>query len=349
MHKLLVVDDNETNIKLLSLILKKENYEIETCLDPTLAFKKLQEERFDLVLTDINMPEIDGFELCRRIKTDDALKKIPVIYISALSDTDDIVKGFQAGGVDYITKPFKADEVKARVRTHLEIFDLRNSLEKKVDEKVEQLAQTQMETIFSLAKLAQSRDDDTGSHLERVQEYCKELSLELQKTPKYQSVIDDRFVKNIFHASPLHDIGKVGIPDSILLKNGRLTPEEFDEMKKHTTIGAETLKEVNQKFGQNAFIEMGLVIAEKHHEKWDGTGYPFGISGEEIPLPARIMALADVYDALRAKRVYKEPFSHEKSRDIILEGRGTHFDPDIVDAFMAINEKFNDICESKRN
>lgn len=203
--------------------------------------------------------------------------------------------------------------------------------------------ETQMETIFSLAKLAQSRDDDTGEHLTRVQNYCRILSEELAKDSPYSSQIDEAFINDIVNASTLHDIGKVGISDLILLKNARLTEDEYEVMKTHTIIGAKTLEEVHSKFGDNSFIRMGKVIARSHHERWDGKGYPDGLSGEHIPLPARIMAIADVYDALSTKRVYKEAYPQEKCVQIIKEGRGTQFDPHLVDAFLRVVDKFDEV------
>lgn len=204
-------------------------------------------------------------------------------------------------------------------------------------------SETHMETIFSLAKLAQSRDDDTGEHLTRVQSYCRILSEQLAQDSPYSTLIDENFITDIVNASTLHDIGKVGISDLILLKNAKLTSDEYEIMKTHTIIGAQTLEDVHSKFGDNNFIKMGKVIARSHHERWDGKGYPDGLKGEEIPLPARIMAIADVYDALSTKRVYKDAFSQEKCIEIIKEGRGTQFDPYIVDAFLKVTDKFDEI------
>ncbi|MCQ2958314.1 MAG: HD domain-containing protein, partial [Candidatus Gastranaerophilales bacterium] len=201
---------------------------------------------------------------------------------------------------------------------------------------IRKISDTQTATIFSLAKLAQSRDDATGKHLERVQKYCSILTKKLAEKPKYKTIIDEEFIENIFNASPLHDIGKVGIPDEILLKKEKHTPAEFEKMKMHTTIGYETLQEVHLKFGKSSFIDMGMVIALYHHERWDGKGYPIGISGEKIPLAARIMAVADVYDALSSKRSYKEAFPKEKCLEIMLQGKATQFDPDIIETFVEI-------------
>jgi len=224
-----------------------------------------------------------------------------------------------------------------------------NRMAADINSYVKQISEMQMETIFSLAKLAQSRDDDTGTHLERVQQYCYILAQKLSQDSPYSSLIDDNFVKNIVNASTLHDIGKVGISDLILLKPGKLTPEEFAEMQKHTVIGNQTLKDVHSKFGNNSFIEMGMLIAFYHHERWDGTGYPQGLKGEDIPLAARIMAIADVYDALGTKRVYKDAFPQEKCVEIIKSGRGTQFDAVIVDAFLEVADTFYEIRKDTEN
>lgn len=345
--KILVVDDNETNLKILSLILAKDDYEVHTTHSPKLVMERLVCNP-DLILLDVNMPEKSGYEVCKEIKAIEEYKDIPIIFISALSDSENIVKGFAMGAADYITKPFKSDEVRVRIATQLKIkqlqAELKNqncALEQRVVEQVQKIANTQMETIFSLAKLAQSRDDDTGKHLERVQAFCKLVAEELARDSKYKNHINPDFIKNIELASPLHDIGKVGISDNILLKPGKLTPEEFDIMKTHTTIGYDTLKEVNEKFGNNSFIEMGMIIARSHHERIDGKGYPDGLMADEIPLPAKIMSIADVYDALRSKRVYKDSFSQEKSCNIIKGGAGTQFDAAIVEAFERIAPQFD--------
>lgn len=213
-------------------------------------------------------------------------------------------------------------------------------LEELVNEKVQEISESQMATIFALVKLAESRDDDTGAHIERTSKLCQFMAISLRELPQYKDVIDYTYVNNIYNASPLHDIGKVGIPDNILLKPGKLTQEEFEIMKTHTTIGYETLLEVQKRYEHNSFLKMGMEIAKCHHEKWDGTGYPQGLTGEDIPLSARIMAIVDVYDALRSRRVYKEGFSHEKSCEIIKEGSGKHFDPLIVEVFLRHNEEF---------
>lgn len=209
--------------------------------------------------------------------------------------------------------------------------------------KDKQISEAQMATIYSLVKLAEFRDDDTGVHVERMAEYCKLLASKLLNISRYKYYLDEDYIDNIYKASTLHDIGKVGIPDRVLLKPGKLTNEEFDTMKTHTIIGCNTLLEVKGKYPNNKFLELGIRITQSHHEKWDGTGYPHGLNGEKIPLSARIVAIADVYDALRLKRVYKEAYSHEKSIEIIKQGRGTHFDPVLVDVFIENNEEFKNI------
>ncbi|MDR7870873.1 MAG: HD domain-containing protein [Tissierellaceae bacterium] len=220
-----------------------------------------------------------------------------------------------------------------------------NRLEELVNEKVKEISESQIATIFALVKLAESRDDDTGAHIERTAQLCRLMAICLREHTKYKDLIDDEYIENIYKASPLHDIGKVGIPDSILLKKGKLTEEEFKIMKSHVEIGYETLKEVHNRYTGNSFLEMGMDITRNHHEKWDGSGYPRGLIGEEIPLSGRIMSIVDVYDALRSKRVYKEAYSHEKSKDIISRNKGTQFDPILVDIFLDNHTEFERIHE----
>ena len=347
---ILIVDDTPANLQLLVQMLRNQGYNPRPVPSGKLALQAAAMEPPELILLDIMMPEMDGYEVCRHLKENDLLRDIPVIFLSALSETFDKVKAFQAGGVDYVTKPFQWEEVHARVETHLRLWRMQNELqgynhllEEKVQEQVREISESQMTTIFALAKLAEHRDEDTGKHLERVQIFCRILSTELSKQPKYCQRISSTYINNIFHASPLHDIGKVGIPDSILLKAGKLTPDEFEIMKHHAQIGAETLEEVRMKYPNNSFITMGIDIAHFHHEKWDGSGYPGGLAGEQIPLSARIMAVADVYDALRSQRCYKPPFSHEKSRTIILELSGVQFDPEVVNVFILKEEEIKTI------
>jgi putative two-component system response regulator len=349
---ILIVDDTPANLDILSEMLRLRGYTIRPVTSGRQALDTAMISPPDIILLDINMPKMNGYEVCELLKSNVKLNKIPVIFISALNETIDRVKAFSVGGVDYITKPFQYEEVLARVDAHLKISNLQCELEKHnlnleelVKEKIKELYESQMATILALSELAESRDDDTGKHLDRVQIYCKRLAMELSKNDNYRDIINKSYIDNIFFASPMHDIGKVAIPDSILLKPGKLTFDEFEIMKTHTTLGANTLENVRKKYPVNAFINMGIGIAHYHHERWDGSGYPEGLSGEEIPLSARIMSIADVYDALRSKRSYKEPFSHDDSCDIIMKGSGTQFDPVIIEAFKELQDAFKSESE----
>ena len=356
---LLVVDDNEMNRDMLVRRLKPLGYRVDTACDGGQALEMLQNGTYDLVLLDIMMPVMDGFEVLQHMKVQKHLKSVPVIMITALDDTSSAARCIDMGAEDYLTKPFDPTLLKARISSCLErkrlhdqeslyrtkIEEYNNQLQERVRQQVQEISQAQLGAIFAMSKLAESRDPETGEHLERMREYCKVLSERLSKLPKYEIIIDSTFISDIYAASPLHDIGKVGIDDSVLLKAGKLTDQEWKIMKLHPTIGAETLREVDKQHPGNSLIRMGIDIAASHHEKWDGSGYPYGLQGTEIPLVARILALGDVYDALTSKRCYKEAFSHEKSRQIVIESGGTHFDPEVVDAFLRTEEEFKRIRE----
>lgn len=344
---ILAIDDTPANLQLLAGMLKERGYRVRPVPNGKLGIQAAKKEPPDLILLDINMPGMSGYEVCQHLKNDPELMYIPVIFISAMNDTLDKVKAFALGAVDYITKPFQMEEVHSRVDTHLSLHFLHTQLELQnanlqhlVREQVREITSSQLATILALAKLAEQRDDSTGKHLERVQILCRILADRLSVLPEYKTHISNCYMDNIFHASPMHDIGKVAIPDMILKKPGPLAPEEFEIMKTHTVIGADTLSDVYALYPGNAFINMGRAIARHHHERWDGRGYPDGLSGNSIPLSARIMALVDVYDALRSERCYKPAFSHEKAVGIIMKGSGSQFDPDITDAFIIISEEF---------
>jgi len=350
---ILVVDDSRDNCNILQRLLEVRGYRVRTATGGIPALEAVENAPPDLILLDIGMPDMDGYRVCMRLKENERLREIPVLFLSAFDDADDKVRAFQSGGVDYVTKPFQYEEVFSRIETHLKIRRLQvqlethnRDLEKLVAEQVQEISESQLATIFALAKLAESRDEDTGAHLERVQTLCRLLAARLAEEPRFKDHIGQAYILNIHHASPLHDIGKVGIPDGILLKPGRLTPEEFEAMKAHTTLGAETLAAVRQTYPKNSLLGMGIAIAKSHHERWDGKGYPEGLAGGDIPLSARIMAVADVYDALRSKRCYKPSFSHEKSLAILLEGRGTAFDPTVVDAFLELAPQCGDMLDA---
>lgn len=349
---IMIVDDTLANIQVLSGMLKQQGYKVRPVLSGVAALKAAEQQAPDLILLDISMPEMNGYEVCSHLKQHPVLKQVPVIFISALTDQMDIVKAFTVGGVDYITKPFQLEEVRARVDNHLQLARMRlelkaysHNLEERVIEQVKEISDSQMATILALAKLAEYRDKDTGLHIERIQYYSRLLVTRMAGMTCFKDQIDSLYIENITHASPLHDIGKVGIPDYILLKPGKLSVKEFEVMKTHTQIGFDILQTVKDRYTKNSFINIGIEITKSHHEKWDGSGYPEGKKGTEIPLSARVLAVADVYDALRSKRPYKEGFSHETSCSIILDGKGSHFDPNIIDAFLDLVEAFNQVYD----
>lgn len=356
-YNLLVVDDNEMNRDMLSRRLYRQGYKVSMAVNGREALEKVEQESFDLVLLDIMMPEVNGYEVLEKIKTHAQLRHIPIIMISALDDLESVVRCIELGAEDYISKPFNPTLLKARVSACLDkkkahdneqeyrvqIESHNTALEEQVRQQVQQITSAQLAAIFAMSKLAESRDPETGEHLERMREYCRIISEQLARSPKHQAMIDQKFIDNIYAASPLHDIGKVGIPDNVLLKEGSLTDDEWVIMRSHPAIGANTLMEVDKQHPGNDLICMGVAIAGAHHEKWDGSGYPYNVAGEKIPLPARILSLGDVYDALTSKRCYKEAFSHDKSRSIIIEEDGKHFDPAVVEAFLEQESEFQKV------
>ncbi len=354
LHKptVLVVDDTPDNLALVGGLLK-DLYRVKVANNGARALKIAQAENPpDLVLLDIMMPEMDGYEVCRQLKADPQTRDIPVIFLTAKSQVEDEQMGFELGAVDYITKPLSPPIVMARVKTHLALKatadflrDKNEFLEKEVEKRTREVVALQDVTIFVMASLAETRDTDTGNHIRRTQHYVRLLAEHLRSHPRFRSYLDDRSINVLFKSAPLHDIGKVGIPDRILLKPGRLTPDEFEIMKTHTLLGYDAIAHAEKALGMSVeFLNTAKEIARSHQEKWDGTGYPEGLSGDDIPISARLMAVADVYDALICRRAYKDPMPHEKIIAIMKEGKGLHFDPDIVDAFVEMNEKFQEIA-----
>ncbi len=339
----LAVDDTEANIDILVETLG-DQYELRVALDGESALENVAEENPDLILLDIMMPGMDGYEVCRRLKSDPGTRDIPVVFLTAVNQEQNETKGLLLGAVDYVTKPFSPDLIKARVNNHLELKKHRDRLEELVTERTRELELTQNVTMCCLASLAETRDPETGGHIQRTQNYIRELARELIKSPPYDTVLDEEIIDLIYKSAPLHDIGKVGVKDRILLKPGKLTDDEFEEMKLHTVYGRNALRDAENELGRNSFLKYAGEIAYTHHEKWDGSGYPEGLSGNDIPVAGRLMALADVYDALVTKRVYKPPFSHEKAVSIIREGKGSHFDSDMVDAFVNVSDRFKRIA-----
>lgn len=348
----LVVDDSIDSISLISEILK-DSYHVNIATSGEKALKIIQEKKPDLILLDIVMDDMDGYEVCSILKADVATRDIPIIFLTGKTSIDDEQRGFDLGAVDYITKPASPPIVLSRVKTHLHLKevadflkDKNEYLERVVDERTKEAQMLQEVIVYALASLAETRDAETGKHIRRTQYYVKILAEEVRTLPRFKEFLTDANIYILFKTAPLHDIGKVGIPDGILLKPGKYEKAEFEVMKKHATIGKETIESAEKNLGlQSKFLNISKQIAYSHHEKWDGSGYPLGLVGEEIPIPGRLMAVADVYDAIVSRRIYKDPIPHEKAVSIIKNAKGTHFDPDLVDAFLRLEEEFKKIAE----
>lgn len=355
----LVVDDAPQNLSLMDELLS-DKYQVKVAPSGDRALSIAHAiPQPDLILLDVMMPEMDGFEVCRRLKSDPATQHVPVIFLTARNQIADENLGLELGAVDYISKPVSPPIVLARVKTHLLLkaaadflqdrnVYLENEVIRRTEEtrrRAEELQLAHEVIIVAMASIAETRDNETGNHILRTQHYVRCLAERLGTLPRFNGLLDREVIDTLFKAAPLHDIGKVGVPDSILLKPGPLTAEEFEIMKTHTTLGFEVIEKAQQHVGVRLpVLEAAKEIAHYHQEKWDGSGYPEGLSGERIPLSARLMALADVYDALVSRRVYKEPMPHLRAVEIIKEGRGKHFDPVVVDAFVEVQNEFNAIA-----
>jgi putative two-component system response regulator len=348
----LVVDDTPDNLSLMSDLLRSD-YKVKLAPSGERALQILDgESKPDLILLDVMMPDMDGYEVLRRLQFNPETEDIPVIFLTAMSSAEDESIGLELGAVDYISKPINPAIVMARVRNHLQLKRARdylvrhnNLLEQEVAQRTRALTELQDATIRAMASLAETRDNETGNHIRRTQHYVEALARKLQNHPRFKDELTDHAIETIFKSAPLHDIGKVGIPDRILLKPGKLTPEEFEIMKTHTTLGRDAIVAAEtDALVENPFFRYAKEITYSHQEKWDGSGYPQGLAGNMIPLSARLMAVADVYDALISERVYKAAFSHEQALKIIQDGRGSHFDPDMVDAFLELSEEFRQIA-----
>lgn len=350
-QSILVVDDSPENIEVLRAVLTDE-YRIKAARSGIRALELARSpEPPDLILLDVQMPGLSGLEVCRELKSAPSTRAIPVVFVTSLDEPGAEVLGFEAGGVDYVTKPISPITVRARVRTHLALANQNRELERRVAERTLELSKTQDVAIYGLSVLAEYRDDETGAHILRTREYVRVLAERLLTHPGLKGLLDPHTVELLYKSSPLHDIGKVGIPDGILLKKGPLTPEEFEIMKRHAQYGSEVIAkaETALKVEENlSFLRIAREITISHHERWDGKGYPRGLSGEAIPLSGRIMALADVYDALISKRVYKPALPHGEVLRIMAEGRGSHFDPLLFDAFREVSGDFLRIAEEHR-
>ena len=325
--RVLIVDDDEIALELLSAAITSAGYEVTTARDGCEALETLRTGVFRVVITDWEMPNMDGIELCRKIRERQSSSYVYVILVTSREGAHHVVEGLDSGADDFISKPFHPAELCLRVRSGMRLLSMESC----------------DVTIFTLAKLAESRSAETGAHLERMREYCRVLAEQISHHPKYRDQIDADYVNLIYRTSPLHDIGKVGVPDAVLLKSGPLTDDEFQAMKLHVRLGAETLEAAAEVQPDAEFLRMAREIVLTHHERYDGSGYPQGLAGDEIPLCGRIVALADVYDALTARPVYQNTRAHDLARAIILESRGVQFDPDIVDSFLECETEFLNI------
>lgn len=347
--RVLIVDDTPDNVWVLAEALK-ENCTLMVARNGEGALETANRTpQPDLILLDVLMPGMDGYEVCARLKNNPATSSIPIIFVTSQDDSGHEEKGLNLGAVDYIGKPFVPSLVRARVKAQLELKHHRDNLDKLVRERTRELEQTRQFIINALATLAEWRDPNTGEHVRRTRGYVEILSRELQKQKHYSEQLTDGFINNLCLIAQLHDIGKVCIPDSILQKPGPLTPEEFEIMKQHTVCARNVLDSASEETGSNHFLTTARELAYSHHERWDGTGYPDGLSGEGIPLVARIMAVADVYDALTSERVYKLAYTHAEAVRMITEGRGTQFDALVVDAFNTLEAQFASIKAGNLN
>jgi putative two-component system response regulator len=363
---ILIVDDEPANLSVLSQLLD-HHFRVCACRSGEQALKAvLKEPRPDLVLLDVMMPEMDGYTVLKELKNDPETRDIPVIFVTSLDDELDEQQGLRLGAVDYVTKPVKPAIMLARIKAQLELKEGRDRLkdenvwlEAEVARRTHENTLIQDVSLRVMAGLAETRDTDTGNHIARTQGYLETLARELQSHPDLAAELDEISLARIVKAAPLHDIGKIGIPDGILLKPGELSAEEWDIMKSHPRIGGDAIRRAIDRAlaaGDSdasdprpeslEFLEVARIIAKYHHERWDGTGYPDGLSGKEIPLPARLMALADAYDALTMDRVYKTSIKPDEAARTILEEKGKHFDPDIVDAFQRVRGSFEKIRET---
>lgn len=352
-HTILIVDDMPENLAVLAELLKS-SYQVRAAISGRRALQiATSEPKPDLILLDVMMPEMDGYAVLDHLRNNPATQDIPVIFVTAMDTTEDEQHGFDLGAVDYITKPLRSAIVLARVRAQLELKQARDwlrdqnaFLEAEVARRLGENLLIQEVSIHALARLAETRDPETGNHLRRTQEYVRALARQLQPHPRFAAFLSDRNIDLLARSAPLHDIGKVGIPDHILLKPGKLTPEEWEIMKTHAQLGSDAIEQAERDAERSVeFMTLAKEITRWHHERWDGGGYPDGLAGEAIPISARLMAVADVFDALICRRVYKPPMPFEQARSIITSERDRQFDPDVTDAFLTIFDELRGIAE----
>ena len=354
---MLIIDDSAENLRVLHELLRPE-YRVLAATSGAAGLRLARESaRVDLILLDVMMPGLDGYAVLAELRKDARTQDIPVMFLTALSESGDEERGLLLGAVDYLTKPLKPAVVLARVRSQLQAKQARDwlknqnaALESEVDRRMVENDLTQRVMIRALAHLAEARDPETGNHILRTQGYVQRLATGLADHPRFACLSSARYVDLLTVSAPLHDIGKVGIPDAILLKPGKLVAQEWVTMQTHAQLGSEAIERAERDIQAPLdFLKTAKEIAHWHHEKWDGSGYPDGLKGEAIPVSARLMAVADVFDALICRRVYKDAFPLPQARELILAGRARHFDPDVVDAFVDGFDDFVAIAERYRD
>ena len=347
--EILIVDDNPQNIRLLNTFLQEKGYQTRVAMNGLFAINSCKIAKPDLILMDIQMPEMNGYETAEKLTELAGFERLPIIFTSAMEVSFNIIKAFDSGGVDYVTKPIDLDVLLKKIEMHLksyytylELNQFKRELENLVDIRTKSLYDFQESILHNMATLAEYRDNTIKGHIIRTQKSVELLAHQLASKEGFEELDDER-IYYIVKGTPLHDIGKIVIQDDILLKEGKLTEEEFEKIKKHTTLGRDIILETYSSLDNETFGEIASTIALRHHEKWDGTGYPDGLKGKSIPISSRIVAVIDVYDALISKRVYKEPIPHKEAIKIVKKGSGVHFDPDIIDAFLEIEKEIKEI------
>ena len=339
---IIIVDDNLTNLTVGAGVLEP-HYDVMTFASGERVLKALEKKSADLILLDVDMPEMDGFDVIQRIKSNSERAHIPVIFLTAKSDSASELEGLSLGAVDYITKPFSPPLLLKRIELHLRLEEFNKNLQNMVDEKTKTVLELQNVVLGTMANLVECRDEVTGGHIERTQSYLRILLEALYQSGSRRREVSAWDTELLIQSAQLHDIGKISIDDNILRKPGKLTPEEFGKIKEHTEVGGRIIEGIKLKTSQQAFLEQAGILALTHHEKWDGSGYPNALKGMEIPLQGRLMAIADVYDALISDRPYKDAFTHEQAVEIIKKDSGRHFDPDLVTLFLSVSDEFSQV------
>ncbi len=342
MKHILIVDDNKTSLSSAKSALN-DTYKVTAVTSGAQALKFLEKNQCDIILLDINMPEMDGFEVMKKIHENSESADIPIIFLTADNDAETESRCLEEGASDFIAKPFVLNVMRSRISRILELNDLRKNLAEKLDERTQHISHIQQMMVLGMATMVESRDNSTGGHIKRT---SMVVEIFAKKLTASSYGLSRSFLKKVVRAAPMHDLGKIAVDDRILRKQGKFTDEEYDEMKKHSREGARIVKQILEGVEDDEFVNIAVNIAHYHHEKWNGAGYPSGIAGEEIPVEARIMALADVFDALVSKRCYKDAFSYDKAFGIIEESLGSHFDPELGRIFITCRPELEKLYDS---